>query len=144
MIKTHFIHEFKDLRRRTKIETWEANLDENLGLHRPTSTPEDEREEGEEKEEAKNKGKEIVSTREATVAVFSLEKAFFLDDIDVLPWLLGLAVVVDLAGTGEAAGGGLAGVAAKGGGVVGVGRGPHGAEHWSGVERCCGLLAIVG
>lgn len=78
-------------------------LDDNIGFHGPTSTPEDESEEREEKEEAENKSEEIESTRESVVSFLRLEKAFFFNDIDVLPRLMVAALVVHLAGTREAA-----------------------------------------
>lgn len=88
------------------------------------------------------------------MTLFLFEEAFFLDHGTLLPGLLTFPMAAargivggDLArsgleGAGEAAGGRLAGVAADGG--VGVGRGAHGAEHRSGVERRGGLLPIVG
>lgn len=89
-----------------------SNLDYDLGLHGPASTPENKREDSEEKEEPNNKGKEIVASRVSLLMIFGLEEAFFFDDIDlILPSFVGLVAVVvgvvELAGTGEAARGGL-------------------------------------
>lgn len=95
-------------------------LDEDIGLHGSAGAPEDEREEGEEEEEAENEGEEIVPARERAVAIFVLEKTLFFDDVDVLVprQLVAAGVVVDLAGAGETAGGG-----------VRVRRRTHWAEH---------------
>jgi len=69
------------------------------------------------------------------VAIFVLEKTLFLDDVDVLvPRQLVVAVVVvDLAGAGETAGGG-----------VRVRRRTHGAEHRRGMQRRGCFFSIVG
>jgi hypothetical protein len=83
--------------------------------------------------------------------ILVVEKAFFFNGIKlILPGLptlpLGAVVLAGagLEGGGEASGGGLPGVGAERRVGMGVWRGAHGAEHWSGVERVGRLLAIVG
>lgn len=71
-----------------------TNLDEDFGFHGPASTPEDESEEREEEEEAENESEEIESARASVVMVLRLEKAFFFNDIDILPWLGAVVTVV--------------------------------------------------
>jgi len=109
----------------------EIDLDGDLGLHGSTSPPEDEREEGEEKQEPNNKGEKVAATREPIAAIITLEKAFLFNDIDLLPGLQIVAVVL----LGEA----------RGGGVARVGRGSNRAQNRGGMKRCRGsLLAVVG
>lgn len=131
-----------------------ANHDGDLGFHRLTGTPENQREEGEEKEETENEGEEVTAAREALPALFGFKKTFFLDDGALLPGLLALrrptargVVGGDLARSGlqrarEPAGGGLPRVAAHRG--VGVRRRAHWAQHRRRVKRRRGLLPIVG
>lgn len=78
-----------------------------MGFHGPTSPPKDKREKSEQEKEAENKGKEIVTTRERTVMILIVKKTFFFNDIDVFPRFGVTVVVVDFAGTGETARGGV-------------------------------------
>lgn len=138
------------------LELFKGNaLHGDLGFHGLAGTVENQREEGEEEEEAENKSREITASREALLALFILEKAFFFNHGAVLPGLLTLSVVapggviigLDLLGSGferpgESGGGGIARVATEGG--VRVGRGTGGAEDRSGLKRRRRLLSVVG
>lgn len=131
-----------------------TNLHGDLGFHGLTGTVENQREDGEEEEEAENKSREITASREALFALFVLEKAFFFNHGAVLPGLLTLSVAsggviigLDLLGSGferpgESGGGGIARVATEGG--VRMGRGTGGAEDRSRLKRRRRLLSIVG
>lgn len=65
-------------------------LDRDFGFHRLTGTPENQREQGEEDEETENEGEDVAAAREAFLALFGFEEAFFFDDGALLPGLLAL------------------------------------------------------
>ena len=71
----------------------------DLGFHRLTGTPENQREEREKDKEAENKGEKIATTRQTLLALFAFEKTFFFDDITFLPRILRLAMTTVLAGS---------------------------------------------
>lgn len=89
------------------METWKKNdLNGNLGFHGSASTPEDEGEEREQEKETENESEEVAATRECVVSIFTMEKPFFLNDIDLLPWLKeAIIMVVVVVLVGECGGG---------------------------------------
>lgn len=76
------------------METWkQKDLNGKSWISWVCCALEDEGEEREEEKEAKNESEEAAATREGVVAVIPMEKPFFLDDIDLIPWL-GEAVIM--------------------------------------------------
>ena len=105
-------------------------LDVDLGLHGPTSPPKDKREEGEENQKPNNEREKVAPTWKPVMVIIPLKKPFFFNNIDLLPRLKTMAMVLLRE--------------ARGRGVARVRRGSRGAENGRGVKRRrCGFLAVV-